>query len=125
MSIIAIIIFTINCPKIVANIAAFGITPKKAINMKITVSISWDTQVEALFLNQRCFSLVTLFQKWKAQTSWCWLIKYAINPPKTILPTSPKVCPYASCPCQNGAEGNFIATHTRIRVIIVVKNLNF
>ena len=41
-------------------------------------SISWETIVERLFLNQRYLPFVFCLQKLKAQRSWYWLITKAV-----------------------------------------------
>ena len=43
------------------------------------VSTSWEARVEKLFLSQRCFPLVTRFQKWKSRISRNCARRYAVK----------------------------------------------
>ena len=67
-----------------------SIAPAKQSNNKtVAVSVSWETKVEPLFLNHRCFPFVILFQKWKILISINWANKYASIDAATAIPVNP------------------------------------
>ena len=58
-------------------------------NKTLNVSTNCDRNVEKLFLNQRCFPLVNLFQKWNIEMSIYCANKYAIIEAKTAMAEFP------------------------------------